>query len=58
MHTALGHSVSVSVCHKSRSSIKKVERIGLVFGMRAVFNLPYSVLQGNSGTFKNKGTSL
>jgi len=44
MHTALGLSVSVSVCHKSRSSIKTVERIGLVFGMRAVFNLPYTVL--------------
>jgi len=42
----------------SRSSIETDERIGLVFGMGASFDLSYTVLYGNSCTFKNKGTSL
>jgi len=35
-----------------------VERIDLVFGMGAFFHLSYTVLKGNSGISKNKGTSL
>jgi len=35
-----------------------VERIELVFGMGASFHLSYTVLKGNSGISKNKGTSL
>ena len=30
----------------------------MFFGIRASFHLSYTVLKGNSGTFKNKGTSL
>ena len=42
----------------SRCSTKTAERIGLVFGMGASFDQSYTVLKGNSCTFKNKGTSL
>ena len=34
------------------------ERIGLVLGLGASFDLSHTGLQGNSSTFKNKGTSL
>ena len=50
--------LSVSVFVTSRCSIKMAERIELVFGMGASFHLSHTVLKGNSGVFKNKGTSL
>jgi len=53
---ALCPSVCLSVT--SRSSIETVERIELVFGMRASFHPSCTVLKENSGISKNKGTSL
>jgi len=47
----------LSVSVTSRCSVETVERIGLLLGMGASFDLCYSVLQGNAGTFKNKNTS-
>ena len=42
----------------SRCSSETAERIELVFGMESSFRLSYTVLQRNSGIFKNKDTSL
>jgi len=50
--------VSVRLSVTSRSSIETVERIELVFGMRASFHPSFTVLKGNSGISKNKGTLL
>jgi len=49
---ALNHSVS------SQCSIKMAGWIKLVFGTVASFRVSYTELKGNSGIFKNKGTSL
>jgi len=55
-------SVSVSVCLSvtSRCSVETVERIELheVLSMVASFYFSYTVLKGNLGIFKNKGTFL
>jgi len=48
----------VHVCVTSRSSIETAGWLELVFDAEATFRLSYTVLQGNSGIFKNKGTSL
>ena len=52
--------VPVSVCLSVTSwrSIKSSKRINLVFGMGASFDQSYTVFSGNSGIYKNKGTSL
>jgi len=42
----------------SRSCIEMAEWIELVLGTGASFHLSYTVLKGNSGIFRNKGTSL
>ena len=42
----------------SRYCIETTGRIELVFGIKASFHLSYTVLPGNSGISKNKGTSL
>jgi len=58
---AMCPSVHLSVClSQVESSVKTAERIVLVFGIQATLNLsyPYTVLEGNSGISKNKGTSL
>jgi len=57
MGTSYG-PVSVCLFVKSQSSIETVERIKLVFGMRASFHTSYTVLKGNLGISKNKGTSF
>jgi len=49
---ALNHSVT------SQCSIKMAGWIKLVFGTVASFRVSYTELKGNSGIFKNKGTSL
>jgi len=41
----------------SRSSIRRDERINLIFGMNA-FDQSYTLVKGNSAIYKNKGTSL
>ena len=50
--------LSVSVSVTSRGSVETAERIELVYGMGAPFRLSYTVLKGNSGISKNKGTFL
>jgi len=52
--------VSVCLCLSVTSwcSIELTVRIELVFDMEAYFDLSYTVLQGNLGISKNKGTSL
>jgi len=50
--------VSVCLSVTSRCSTKTAERIELVFGMWASFHPSYTVLKGNSGVSKYKGTSL
>ena len=50
--------LSVSVSATSRSSVEMGERIELVFGMETFFHLSCTVFVGNSGIFKNKGTSF
>jgi len=42
----------------SQCCVETVELIGLIFGMKASFNLSYLVLYRNLGISKNKGTSL
>ena len=56
----LSASVCLSVCLSvtSRCSIEMDGRIELVFGMQASFDQFYTVLSGNSGSYKNKGTSF
>ena len=49
--------LSVTVCHKSEF-YQIAEWFELVFGMGASFHLFYTVLKGNSGILKDKGTSL
>jgi len=53
-------SVCLSVCLfvTSRCSIVAVGRIGVVLGTEASFDQSYTVFLGNSGIYKNKGTSL
>ena len=41
-----------------RYCIKTAERLKLVFGTEATLELSYTVLDGNSGISKNKGTTL
>ena len=53
---ALCPSVCLSVI--SRSSIEMAEQIELVFGMAASLHQSYTVLKGNLGISKYKGTSL
>jgi len=50
--------MSVCLSVTSRCSIEVVGRIELVFGMEASFDQFYAVFSGNSGMYKNKGTSL
>jgi len=50
-------SVCLSVCRKLECSLETDERIELVFGMGAYFRPSYTVLKGNSGISKDKGTS-
>ena len=54
---ALRLSVCLSVCRKLECSLETDERIELVFGMGAYFHPSYTVLKGNSGISKDKGTS-
>jgi len=54
---ALRLSVCLSVCRKLECSLETDERIELVFGMGAYFHPSYTVLKGNSGISKYKGTS-
>ena len=39
-------------------TVETAKRIELGFGIGAFFDISYTVLHGNLGTFKNKGTSL
>jgi len=63
---ALCLSVCPSVCvclvsvtsRYSPRSIETSKRIKLVFGVKASFHRPDTILWRNSGIFKNKGTSL
>ena len=57
---ALCLSVRLSVCHNftSRCSVEADERTGLAFGVGTSFYQFYTVLKGNSGISRNKGTSL
>ena len=48
--------LSVSVSITSRSSVETDERIELVYSLGASFRLSCTVLKGNSGISKNKGT--
>ena len=51
-------SVCLCLCVTSRCSVETDERIGLAFDVGASFDLSYTVLEGNSGIFRNKVTSL
>ena len=48
--------VCLSVCVTCRCSIETDRWIDLIFGVDASFYQSYTVLQGNSATYKNKGT--
>ena len=50
-------ALRLSVCRKLECSLETDERIELVFGMGAYFHPSYTVLKGNSGISKHKGTS-
>ena len=55
--SVLSVCLSVCVCHKSEFYRNRwTNRAG--FGTGAYFHLAYTVFKGNSGIFKNKGTSL
>jgi len=47
--------MAVCLSVTSPYSVKRHERIDLVFGMEASFDQSYTVLSGNSGMYKNKG---
>jgi len=51
--TTLNNSISVT----SRHCLKTAEQTKLIVGTKASFGLAYTVLEGNSGISKNKGTS-
>ena len=51
-------SVCLCLCVTSRCSVETDERIGLAFDVGASFDLSYTVLEGNSGIFRNKVTFL
>jgi len=51
-------SVCLCLCVTSRCSVETDERIGLAFDVGASFDLSYTVLEGNSGIFRNKVTSF
>jgi len=53
----LARVLAMYVCHKSEL-LKWLDRLSWFFGMDVSFNLSYTVLQGNSGISKYKGTSL
>ena len=55
---AVALCLPVSVSVTSRSSVETDERIWLGFGTEDSFQLSYTVLKGNSGIFKIKGTFL
>ena len=44
--------------HKPALYENGAEQIELILGTKASLGLSYTVLEGNSGIFKNKGTSL
>jgi len=54
--TACGGGTRVVCATLSRSSVETTERIELVVGTGASFDLSYTVLRGNSGIFINKDT--
>ena len=60
MAVCLCLSVCLSVCLfvTSGCSFETAERIELVFSMGDSFHLSYTVLKGNTGISKNKGTFL
>jgi len=51
-------AMCLSVSVTNRSSIKTAERIELIVGIGAFFDLSYTVLKRNPIISKNKGTSL
>jgi len=57
---AAAEQVCLSVCLSvtSRCSIVAVGRIDVVLGTEASFDQSYTVFLGNSGIYRNKGTSL
>ena len=50
--------MSLCLSVTSRYSIKRDERINMLFSMDASFDQSYAVIYWNSGIYKNKGTSL